>query len=93
MKLKEAELALQRGEEGIDELDMAAEEEEEEDDDLQMTDWSKEDAEMPFLVLTLDIPPTPLFKDDEGANLIPQVSVRNRLAPTPPLVVYTEPTT
>ena len=32
--------------------------------------------EMPFLYLTLDLPPAPLFLDAEGNNIIPQVSVR-----------------
>lgn len=29
--------------------------------------------EMPFLYLTLDLPPAPLFQDAEGASIIPQV--------------------
>eukprot|EP00124_Ichthyophonus_hoferi_P003310 Ihof_evm3s281 gene=Ihof_evmTU3s281 len=29
----------------------------------------------PFMFLTLDVPPPPLFKDAEGANVIPQVSL------------------
>lgn len=29
----------------------------------------------PFLFLTLDLPPTPLFKDAEGSNVIPQISL------------------
>ncbi|RHZ21986.1 hypothetical protein DYB28_003291, partial [Aphanomyces astaci] len=28
---------------------------------------------VPFLYLTLDLPPTPLFKDSQGGNVIPQV--------------------
>ena len=51
----------------------AAAAEEEEEEDADMADWSKEDTEVPFLVLTLDIPPTPLFQDAQGGNIIPQV--------------------
>jgi hypothetical protein len=38
-----------------------------------MSDWSRETANVPFLVLSLEIPPTPLFKDSTGGNVIPQV--------------------
>ena len=30
-------------------------------------------SQNPFLFLSLDLPPTPLFKDSEGGKLIPQV--------------------
>jgi U4/U6.U5 tri-snRNP-associated protein 2 len=44
------------------------------DDEAEgMEDWSKETAVVPFLVLSLEIPPTPLFKDSAGGNVIPQV--------------------
>ncbi|CAN0023950.1 unnamed protein product [Ectocarpus sp. 12 AP-2014] len=36
-------------------------------------DWDKKKAEVPFLHLTLDIPATPLFKDSQGGNIIPQI--------------------
>jgi hypothetical protein len=43
------------------------------DEEESMNDWSKEVADVPFLVLSLEIPPTPLFKDSQGGNVIPQV--------------------
>jgi hypothetical protein len=36
-------------------------------------EWLETTAITPFLFLSLDIPPTPLFKDREGGNIIPQV--------------------
>ena len=30
---------------------------------------------MPFTMLTLDVPPTPLFQDEIESNIIPQVSI------------------
>jgi U4/U6.U5 tri-snRNP-associated protein 2 len=35
--------------------------------------WSRDERDLPFLYLTLDIPPTPLFKDTQGGNIIPQI--------------------
>ena len=43
------------------------------DETAEMADWSKDTTEVPFLVLSLEIPPTPLFKDSQGGNVIPQV--------------------
>ncbi|CAN0160953.1 unnamed protein product, partial [Phaeothamnion confervicola] len=36
-------------------------------------EWDEVEMDVPFLHLTLDIPPTPLFKDSQGGNVIPQV--------------------
>jgi len=38
-----------------------------------MADWSRETTDAPFFVLSLEIPPTPLFQDTQGGNVIPQV--------------------
>jgi U4/U6.U5 tri-snRNP-associated protein 2 len=35
--------------------------------------WEETVTTSPFLYLTLDIPPTPLFKDSEGGLIIPQI--------------------
>ena len=35
--------------------------------------WEEKKNVCPFLYLTLDIPPTPLFKDSEGGLIIPQI--------------------
>ena len=35
--------------------------------------WITETSSSPFLFLTLDIPPTPLFKDSQGGLIIPQI--------------------
>lgn len=35
--------------------------------------WQTTTTVTPFLFLSLDIPPTPLFKDAQGGNIIPQV--------------------
>ena len=40
-------------------------------------DWTVE--EKPFLYLTADLPPTPLFQDEHQENIIPQVSLFNVL--------------
>ncbi|KNC79257.1 hypothetical protein SARC_08342 [Sphaeroforma arctica JP610] len=37
------------------------------------TDFSVKKRDMPFMFLTLDVPPAPLFTDAEGANVIPQI--------------------
>lgn len=59
---------------GDDAQTPAATEDEMADDEAEgMADWSKETAVVPFLMLSLEIPPTPLFKDSAGGNVIPQV--------------------
>lgn len=35
--------------------------------------WKRVEHDLNFLYLTLDIPPTPLFKDTQGGNIIPQI--------------------
>jgi U4/U6.U5 tri-snRNP-associated protein 2 len=35
--------------------------------------WNSAERDLPFLYLTLDIPATPLFKDSQGGNIIPQI--------------------
>lgn len=35
------------------------------DEGEDFKDWSKETADSPFLFLSLEIPPTPLFKDSQ----------------------------
>ena len=35
--------------------------------------WRRTEVDLNFLYLTLDIPPTPLFKDTQGGNIIPQI--------------------
>ena len=37
--------------------------------------WEERDEETNFLMLTLDIPPAPLFKDTEGGVIIPTISL------------------
>lgn len=37
------------------------------------TQWEQTDSMSPFLYLSLDIPPTPLFKDSQGGLVIPQI--------------------
>ena len=73
VKRKEEELRQAAGDFTQAEADAEAEAAEE-DDKEGMTDWSREEAEVPFLVLSLEIPPTPLFKDSQGGNVIPQVT-------------------
>ncbi|XP_072165657.1 ubiquitin carboxyl-terminal hydrolase 39-like [Diadema setosum] len=54
---------------------------EEEREKLQKTDEFKETVqEQPFLFLSLDIPPAPLFKDELEQNIIPQVPLSTLLA-------------
>eukprot|EP00615_Pteridomonas_danica_P001387 CAMPEP_0114336228 /NCGR_PEP_ID=MMETSP0101-20121206/5568_1 /TAXON_ID=38822 ORGANISM="Pteridomonas danica, Strain PT" /NCGR_SAMPLE_ID=MMETSP0101 /ASSEMBLY_ACC=CAM_ASM_000211 /LENGTH=285 /DNA_ID=CAMNT_0001468083 /DNA_START=806 /DNA_END=1663 /DNA_ORIENTATION=+ len=68
MKRKEEELKLSKPDEEVIDDEGA------EDDEAEgMDNWSKEVNTVPFLVLSLEIPPTPLFKDSEGGNVIPQV--------------------
>eukprot|EP00611_Tribonema_gayanum_P023278 TRINITY_DN4868_c0_g1_i2.p1 TRINITY_DN4868_c0_g1~~TRINITY_DN4868_c0_g1_i2.p1 ORF type:complete len:330 (-),score=140.55 TRINITY_DN4868_c0_g1_i2:42-1031(-) len=38
-------------------------------------EWESSEEDVPFLHLRLDIPRTPLFKDSQGGNIIPQVSL------------------
>ena len=42
--------------------------------------WRKDVMTVPFLYLTLDIPPTPLFKDSFGGDVIPQIPLFDVLA-------------
>ena len=69
VKRKEEELRKAQGG-GAEEPEAEAEDDV---DDGSMVDWSRETADVPFLVLSLEIPPTPLFKDSQGGNVIPQV--------------------
>ena len=69
IRKKEAELnKAAEGDDGKEEDDTAKDEEA-----MLQEGWEKEEAESPFLLLSLDIPPTPLFKDSQGGNIIPQV--------------------
>ncbi|XP_071830110.1 ubiquitin carboxyl-terminal hydrolase 39-like [Apostichopus japonicus] len=55
--------------------------EEEERKKLMQTEEFKETSvETPFLFLTLDIPPAPLFKDELEQNIIPQVPLSSLLS-------------
>ncbi|CAE7363473.1 Usp39, partial [Symbiodinium microadriaticum] len=42
--------------------------------------WSTENQTTPFMFLSLDIPPTPLFKDSQGGLIIPQIPLFEVLA-------------
>jgi hypothetical protein len=42
-------------------------------EDMNGDTWESSDTDIPFLHLQLDIPNTPLFKDSQGGNIIPQV--------------------
>nr|BAO65810.1 ubiquitin specific peptidase 39 [Ciliophrys infusionum] len=72
VKQKEEELKML---ENQDAEEAGAENWMEDDDDEEegMEDWSKDVSVAPFLMLSLEIPPTPLFKDSQGGNIIPQV--------------------
>ena len=35
--------------------------------------WKRDEKDLNFLYLTLDVPPTPLFKDTQGGNIVPQI--------------------
>jgi len=74
VRQKEEELKHE-GKDGAAAEDQAKEDQDamEEDDEAGMKDWSKDIANVPFLFLSLEIPPTPLFKDSQGGNIIPQV--------------------
>ncbi|CAM9221693.1 unnamed protein product [Discosporangium mesarthrocarpum] len=50
-----------------------AEEEGDDKDAFNPENWQSKQGEVSFLFLTLDIPATPLFKDSQGGNIIPQV--------------------
>ena len=41
--------------------------------ELQTMQWQETTVTVPFLYLSLDIPPTPLFKDSQGGLVIPQI--------------------
>jgi hypothetical protein len=43
------------------------------EEDVNGDIWESNEADIPFLHLQLDIPNTPLFKDSQGGNIIPQV--------------------
>ncbi|KAF2861152.1 cysteine proteinase [Piedraia hortae CBS 480.64] len=44
-------------------------------DRLRFEDAEIDSKVVPFIILTLDLPPAPLFQDDAEGNLIPQVSL------------------
>lgn len=46
---------------------------------LDTTDLHRDVSKMPFLMLGLDLPPPPLFKDVMEKNIIPQVSLCTEL--------------
>eukprot|EP00953_Heterococcus_sp_UTEX-ZZ885_P010443 6096-Heterococcus_DN1.PRE.3 len=50
------------------------------EEDINGDIWESNEADIPFLHLQLDIPNTPLFKDSQGGNIIPQVSIFTALA-------------
>ena len=35
--------------------------------------WKRDEKDLNFLYLTLDVPPTPFFKDTQGGNIVPQI--------------------
>lgn len=43
---------------------------------LHTVEYGETVTESPFLYLTCDLPPPPLFKDQFTENIIPQVSIR-----------------
>jgi hypothetical protein len=45
------------------------------EEDINGDIWESNEADIPFLHLQLDIPNTPLFKDSQGGNIIPQVTI------------------
>lgn len=47
--------------------------------DLTSEEYSEMITESPFLYLTCDLPPTPLFTDEFRENIIPQVSILLKL--------------
>lgn len=53
---------------------------EDHDETAEEQGWRRTVAETKFLYLTLDIPPTPLFKDSQGGNVIPQIPLFDVLA-------------
>lgn len=40
---------------------------------IQGEEWVSSIKEVPFTFLSVDIPPCPLFRDSEGALIIPQI--------------------
>eukprot|EP00903_Cladosiphon_okamuranus_P010294 g9744.t1 len=72
-KKKKAILGDEEEGEGAGERQLPGGEAEEEVVGFDEADWDKKQAEVPFLHLTLDIPATPLFKDSQGGNIIPQI--------------------
>ncbi|KAJ8605079.1 hypothetical protein CTAYLR_000348 [Chrysophaeum taylorii] len=43
-------------------------------------EWTRTETNTKFAYLTLDIPPTPLFKDSRGGNIVPQIPLFDVLA-------------
>ena len=43
------------------------------DCDVRRAGWKRHQKDLNFLYLTLDVPPTPLFKDTQGGNIVPQI--------------------
>lgn len=41
---------------------------------MQMDEYQEKSTDSPFLYLTCDLPPPPLFKDEFRENIIPQVT-------------------
>jgi hypothetical protein len=54
-------------------------EEEQKEALLLMDEYQEKVTESPFLYLTCDLPPPPLFKDEFRENIIPQVRARREL--------------
>lgn len=54
-------------------------EEEQKEALLLMDEYQEKVTESPFLYLTCDLPPPPLFKDEFRENIIPQVRIRHQL--------------
>ena len=46
---------------------------------LHTVEYGETVTESPFLYLTCDLPPPPLFKDQFTENIIPQVSIEYKL--------------
>jgi U4/U6.U5 tri-snRNP-associated protein 2 len=54
-------------------------EEEQKEALLLMDEYQEKVTESPFLYLTCDLPPPPLFKDEFRENIIPQVRTKHQL--------------
>lgn len=50
------------------------------DENAEERGWTRTERDSNFLYLTLDIPATPLFKDSQGGNIIPQIPLFDVLA-------------